>query len=96
MEGAVFLAGGLPLALFVEVIGWTGALLVLAAYLGVSSGRLTGGSWAFQGMNALGAAFFVLNTWWHGAIPSMVLNIIWSGIGFVALWRIARRKVSPA
>jgi hypothetical protein len=38
-------------------------------------------------MNAFGALFFVLNSWWHGAIPSMVLNIIWSGIGFVALWR---------
>jgi hypothetical protein len=77
-------------AMFVEVIGWAGALLVLAAYLGVSSGRLTGGSVAFQGMNAPGAAFFVLNTWWHGAMPSMVLNIIWSGIGFGALWRIVR------
>ncbi|MBV2146927.1 hypothetical protein KRZ98_01290 [Sphingobium sp. AS12] len=77
--------------ILVEIVGWTGALLVLGAYLGVSSGRLTGESTAFQWLNALGAAFFVLNTWWHGAIPSMVLNIIWSGIGFVALWRIARR-----
>lgn len=77
--------------ILVEIVGWTGALLVLGAYLGVSSGRLTGKSAAFQWLNALGAAFFVLNTWWHGAIPSMVLNIIWSGIGFVALWRIARR-----
>lgn len=78
--------------IFVEIVGWTGALLVLGAYLGVSSGRLTGESATFQWLNALGAAFFVLNTWWHGAIPSMVLNIIWSGIGFVALWRIVRRN----
>lgn len=80
------------MALLVEFIGWVGALLVLAAYLGVSSGRLSGGSVAFQAMNAMGAAFFVLNTWWHGAIPSMVLNIIWSCIGFVALWRIMRLR----
>lgn len=81
--------------IFVEIVGWTGALLVLGAYLGVSSGRMTGGSAVFQGMNALGAALFVLNTWWHGAIPSMVLNIIWSGIGVAALWRIAcARRVS--
>ncbi|MFB0873731.1 MULTISPECIES: hypothetical protein [unclassified Sphingobium] len=76
-----------PMALFVEIVGWAGALLVLGAYLGVSSGRLPGTSAAFQLMNAIGAGFFVLNTWWHGAIPSMALNIIWSAIGFVALWR---------
>lgn len=84
------------MALFVEIVGWAGAVLVLGAYLGVSSGRLSGGSPVFQGMNAVGAAFFVLNTWWHGAIPSMVLNIIWSGVGFAALTRIARRGRTAA
>ncbi|MDI1297468.1 MAG: hypothetical protein PSY12_16595 [bacterium] len=82
--------------LLIEIIGWAGALLVLTAYVGVSTGRMSGSSTAFQGMNALGAAFFVLNTWWHGAIPSMVLNIIWSAVGFVALWRIARRRAVRA
>jgi hypothetical protein len=80
------------MTLWIEIIGWAGALLVLGAYVGVSSGRLSGTSTAFQLMNALGAAFFVLNTWWHGAIPSMVLNIIWSAIGFAALARIVRAR----
>ncbi len=79
-------------ALWVEIIGWIGALLVLGAYLAVSTGRLSGASPAFQWMNAVGAGFFVLNTWWHGAIPSMVLNIIWSGVGFVALARMATTR----
>ena len=82
------------MALIVEIIGWSGALLVLAAYVGVSIGRMSGGSAMFQWLNAIGAAFFVLNTWWHGALPSMVLNIIWSVVGFVTLWRIGRRKAS--
>jgi hypothetical protein len=80
------------LTLIIEIAGWTGAVLVLGAYVLVSIGRLSGGSAAFQWMNALGASFFVLNTWWHGAIPSMVLNIIWSGIGFFTLWRLSRRR----
>ncbi|MEJ7925591.1 hypothetical protein WG908_02330 [Sphingobium sp. AN641] len=78
--------------LLVEIVGWIGAVLVLSAYVLVSAGRLSGNSPAFQGMNAVGAAFFVVNTWWHGAIPSMVLNIVWSAIGLAALWRIARRR----
>ena len=80
-----------PTELFVEAVGWAGAVLVLGAYVLVSMGRLSGASPAFQWMNAIGAAFFVLNTWWHGAMPSMVLNIIWSGIGFYALWRMRKR-----
>lgn len=83
-----------PMAIFVEIVGWAGAVLVLGAYILVSAGRLSGRSPAFQWMNAVGAAFFVLNTWWHGAIPSMVLNIIWSAIGFGALWRLFQKGTS--
>lgn len=94
-SGEALFVGG-EMALVVEIFGWAGALLVLGAYVGVSTGRLSGGSVAFQSMNALGAAFFVLNTWWHGAIPSMVLNIIWSLIGVGALWRIVRNRQGRA
>ncbi|SEJ14490.1 hypothetical protein SAMN05518849_103134 [Sphingobium sp. AP50] len=82
------------MALFVEIIGWAGALLVLAAYVGVSTGQLAGGSATFQWLNAVGTTLFVVNTWWHAAFPSMVLNIIWSVVGFYTLWRIFRRRIS--
>ena len=78
------------MSILVEIAGWLAAILVLGAYLLVSSGHVSGKSALFQWMNALGSALFILNTWWHGAIPSMVLNIIWCGIGFAALWRIRR------
>ena len=78
----------------VEVVGWTGALLILLAYLLISAGRLTGQSLLYQWMNIVGAAGFVINGWWHRAIPSTVLNVVWMGIGVVALWRIAQRAGS--
>jgi hypothetical protein len=80
--------------LFVEVAGWSGAALILLAYLLLSMGKLTGQSAAYQWMNVFGAAGFIVNGWWHGALPSAVLNVIWMMIGGVALWRIARRKGS--
>jgi hypothetical protein len=82
------------IALFVEIVGWAGALLILAAYLLLSMGRLTGQSALYQGMNVAGAAGFVVNGWWHGAVPSATLNIVWALIGGWALWRIARRRGS--
>lgn len=80
----------------VEVAGWAGALLILLAYLFLSAGRLTGQSLVYQGMNVAGAAGFIVNGWWHGALPSAVLNVIWMMIGTIALWRILarRRKVA--
>lgn len=76
----------------VEVAGWTGAILILLAYLLLSMGRLTGSSFIYQLMNVVGAAGFVLNGWWHGAIPSASLNVIWMMVGAVALWRILARR----
>jgi hypothetical protein len=72
------------------VVGWAGALLILLAYLLVSAGKLTGQSPAYQWMNIVGAAGFVVNGWWHRAIPSTALNVVWMGIGAAALWKIAR------
>ena len=80
--------------LAVEIVGWTGGALILLAYLLLSMGRLTGRSAAYQWMNVAGAAGFVVNGWWHRAVPSAALNIVWAAIGLVALWQIKRRTGS--
>ena len=69
-----------------------GASFILLAYLLLSLGRVTGQSALYQGMNVVGAAGFIVNGWWHGAIPSAALNVIWMMIGALALWRISRRE----
>lgn len=78
----------------VEVVGWTGATLILLAYLLLSAGKLTGQSLVYQGMNVVGAAGFVINGWWHGALPSASLNVLWLLIGAVASWRILKKRGS--
>ena len=83
-----------PQEIAVEVAGWTGAGLILLAYVLVTVGRLTGQSLAFQWMNLFGAAGFIINGWWHGALPSTALNVVWMMIAAVALWRLWKRKGS--
>jgi hypothetical protein len=85
-----------PIEIAVEVAGWVGAGLILLAYLLLSVGRLTGQSLTYQGINVVGAAGFVINGWWHGAIPSAALNVLWLLIGAVASARILRRRKSSA
>jgi hypothetical protein len=43
-------------------------------------------------MNVAGAAGFVVNGWYHGALPSAALNVLWLLIGIFALWRIRARR----
>ena len=77
--------------ILIEMIGWTGAVLILAAYILLSTGRLDGQSRRYQAMNVVGAACFVVNSGYNGAIPSAVLNVAWALIGVYTLWRIGRR-----
>ena len=78
----------------VEAVGWAGATLILLAYLLLSAEKLTGQSLVYQGMNVVGAAGFVINGWWHGALPSAALNVLWLLIGAIATWRILKKRGS--
>jgi hypothetical protein len=69
-------------------------VLILLAYLLLSIGKLTGQSILYQMMNVIGAGGFAVNGWWHRALPSASLNVIWAAIGVWALWRIWTRKTS--
>jgi hypothetical protein len=83
-----------PVEIAVEIVGWIGAALILLAYLFLSAGKLTGQSVVYQGMNIVGAAGFVINGWWHRAIPSAALNVLWLLIGAFATWRILKKRRS--
>lgn len=79
--------------IIVETIGWSGMLLILAAYVLLSTGKLDGRSRAYQWMNVVGAACFIVNSGYNGAIPSATLNVAWAGIGLYTLWRVRRAAI---
>jgi len=78
--------------LAIEIIGWAGALLILGAYALLSSGRLRAESLTYHLMNILGAAGFVINSGWNGALPSAAMNVVWIGIGVYAVHQQRRRR----
>jgi len=86
----------MSLDLFMEVVGWIGALLILAAYGLLSAGKLDARSPAYQWLNVVGAVGFILNSGWNGAWPSAALNVVWVGIGLVALVKIFGRSAKAA
>ncbi len=81
-----------PTELAVEIVGWTGSVLVVAAYLLNMAGRLQANTPAYKWLNIIGSLGLIVSTWYHGAIPSAVVNIIWTVIGIGALFRAREKK----
>ena len=77
----------------IEIIGWAGAALILGAYALLSARKLRAESLTYHMMNILGAAGFVVNSGWNGALPSAAMNVIWMGIGIYALHQHRRLQV---
>jgi hypothetical protein len=78
--------------LLIDIVGWLGTGCILLAYILLSSGRLHGSSFSYQGLNLLGGIFLVINTIYYGAYPSTFLNFVWAIIAIAALVQ-ARRVV---
>ncbi len=90
-----FTASMLPTSTLIDLMGWVGAVLLLAAYALVSSRRLAGDSVRFQLLNLGGGVLLAANSAYHGALPSVAVNAVWIVIGLAALLR-ARRRFKPA
>ncbi len=73
--------------LFIEAIGWFAAVIIVGAYALNISGKWKTDSLPYILCNLIGGLFFVINTFAHGAYPSMVVNIIWAFIAVFALFK---------
>ncbi len=71
--------------LWIDILGWVGASVVLVAYALVSARRVSGDSTAYQLLNLVGSAFLIINTVHYGAYPSTFVNVVWLGIAVYAI-----------
>jgi hypothetical protein len=84
------------MTLLIEIVGWTGAILLLAAYGLLTLGKLPSSSASYQLMNLFGSTGLAINSFWNGAFPSVGLNVIWIGIGVFAVFKMAKRWTRPS
>ncbi|HKC04676.1 MAG TPA: hypothetical protein VKC54_02290 [Patescibacteria group bacterium] len=78
--------------MLLEIIGWVGTLVVVAAYLLLSMHKISSDSKGYQYMNLFGAIAIRVNSLTHKAYPSVATNIIW---GAIAIYALFRTKPSP-
>ena len=79
---------------FITVLGIAGALVLLAGYGLVSAGKLPGKGLPYQLINVFGAFALMVNSAYHSAWPSAILNVVWCGIGAIAIGRLIARRYS--
>jgi len=71
--------------MFIEIIGWSGTVLILLAYFLVSTKKIEPNQKLYQLLNLLGAGGVIINSAVHHAIPSVGLNTIWLIIALYSL-----------
>ncbi|BDZ49068.1 hypothetical protein GCM10025867_13090 [Frondihabitans sucicola] len=77
--------------MLLTILGWVGAVVILAGYALFSLGKLPNGP-VYQLSNLVGAFAISLNVAAHGAWPSAVVNVVWAIIAAVVLVRMARAR----
>jgi hypothetical protein len=73
--------------MIIDIIGWIGSVMVVLAYTLNMFKRMESDSVAYYALNITGSACLIVNTIYHHAIPSAVVNVIWIFIALVALIR---------
>jgi len=82
---------GEKLHLFIEIVGWYGAVAVVAGYVLVSFELVKADSVIYQLLNLTGALGIVGVSLYKQTYQSAVLNIIWSVVALIALINLAIR-----
>ncbi len=75
---------------FLNVLGWIGAFLLLLAYALVSFKKLRADSQTYQWLNITASILLLINTIYYGAYPSSFVNAAWTIIAFFAILTIKR------
>jgi hypothetical protein len=71
--------------ILLESIGWLGSLLVLVAYFLNMQGWLPSENPWYRWLNIIGSICLIVITLHKQVYQSAVVNIIWAGIGLLAL-----------
>ena len=82
------------MSILIEVLGWIASVLIVGSYALNITGRLAANSKLYVIANIVGGLFFVVNTYYHQAYPSMMVNIIWVIIAIVMLTKKYSKKTN--
>ena len=69
-----------------DIVGYLGGGLQLAAVTAVSRGWLSNTSAAYHGISLIGSTGLLLTAFYHEAMAPVLVNIIWMGMNTVGIF----------
>ena len=78
---------------YIEIMGWIASVLIVGSYALNITGKLHASSKIYVLANIIGGIFFVVNTYFHKAYPSMFVNVI---CVIIAIYMISKKKKNNA
>jgi len=79
--------------ILIELMGWIASVLIVGSYALNITCKLPASSKTYVLANIIGGIFFVVNTYFHKAYPSMFVNVIWV---IIAIYMISKKKKNNA
>ncbi len=70
---------------WINILGYTGGFMQLGAVLAVSRGLLDRKSVSYHTLSLVGSGGLLLNAFYYGANPAVVINTIWMSMNVVGI-----------
>ena len=78
--------------LLIDIVGWTGSLMVVAAYGLNSYQKIKSDSLVFYLLNFIGGVFLIVYSIYYTAYANTFINVVWVIIAIPALYTLIRKK----
>jgi hypothetical protein len=78
--------------LLIDIIGWIGSIMLIAAYALNSYQKIKSDSFLFLILNLVAGLFLILYTWYYKAFANTFINVVWVIIAIPALIKLLSKS----
>jgi hypothetical protein len=78
--------------LLIDIIGWVGSVLLIAAYALNSYQKIKSDSFTFLILNIVAGLFLIIYSWYYTAFANTFINVVWVIIAVPALIKLLRKE----
>lgn len=71
--------------MWIQIVGWSGAVLVILAYVLVTSDKIEGEGRLYQWLNLFGAIGVGISVFHQKAWPALAIQAVWGVVALLAL-----------
>lgn len=78
--------------LLIDILGWIGSVLLIAAYALNSYQKIKSDSYTFLLLNIVAGIFLIIYSWYYTAFSNTFINVVWVIIAIPALIKVFRKS----